>query len=68
MGAATNVIYLIKLKFVVISDIFSSLPGFPLAHSVVVGVGSMAMWPWTARNTRFELAWVSISTYASVYK
>lgn len=46
------------------------LPGLPLskdssistllAHNVTVGIGSAPHWAWTARNTRFELAWAAL--------
>ncbi|GJJ06667.1 hypothetical protein Clacol_000862 [Clathrus columnatus] len=30
------------------------------AAGVTVALGSMTMWPWTARNHRFEIAWAAI--------
>lgn len=32
--------------------------GVLLANNVKVALGSMPMWPWTARNLRFDIAWV----------
>ncbi|KAF8530567.1 hypothetical protein BU17DRAFT_35761 [Hysterangium stoloniferum] len=48
------------------------LPGLPLseknaiatlvAHNVTVGIGCFPGWAWTARNTRFDVAWAALDS------